>query len=481
MISVKFRLVFIISLVLVKTATPQSNYKVNISIPKAPNSDFYICYDLGPTTYVKDTIRTNSNGYCEFKTTNNFNGPRFEPRVNEGLYSIVNIEGKKICVFILNKDTEFSITVDNKITINNSFENSSYQEYLTACSVIANKQSGLKNDKNLSQKTLDSLWKITVDDYLLIKNNFIKKNPEFLSSKLEAISQYPDKAKFDDNDKDLAFRKYKNEFIENNLILNDPRVIRSKQFYNNLDYFFSKLCYVNSDSLNAALDFILTSSKSNEIVFRSLIERFIYQLSGDAGILFKQDALYFLSKKYITTGSLTWEDKDFIDAMKYYEEKVGKILIGKVAPDLMAIDEVTNLDYSLHAQNADIIVLYFYNFKNNYIQGLKELRTIAQNNSKKNVKYLTIFVPETMEDQLSFAYKEGPMGTLNLEGDWKLQGEGGSVKMDLFEILSTFKSHADPFLVEELINPEIFILDTDKKILFKNLNLNQLNQLISTR
>lgn len=419
-----------------------AGYEIKVKLKPLKNKPVYLGYHYGDNQYVVDTAMLNNNSEAIFKKNR---------KLPEGMYLIV-LPNMKYFNVIISNNQKFNIENDTNnlylnLNIENDEENKLFADYQRQLYLNQHLENDYK-EKTKQYPDSETYYNQIVDksksDLLAKKNEWIEKHPDWLFTKiLKAI--LPTDFTFD------AQKYFKN------VDFTDERLLFSPAFSNKLDDFFTSLSSLtvnNIDSLDKAIDYILMQSMKNPSVYEEITKYLIgqFDLSGNYP---NPDAFWYISSKYFLTGLCPWINDDFKAKLTKYSDKIHKICIGEPFPALYLSDENDKKAKITDTKSNYTLVVFWNPECEHCVDYLNKLKTIYQSYNRQQFEVVGVLT-------------------------------GTNAKLWKEEIKNyTWKNYYDSKLLNDFIEelflvhtPQIFLLDKDKKIIAKDILIEELKNLI---
>lgn len=345
------------------TTLAADGYKIKCRINGVKDSAVYLAYYFGDKQYLKDTAIADANGNLEFTGKEALPG---------GIYLVV-VPKRRYFEIIVDKEQMFSLETDTAdftkfMKIKGSKENDLFYGYLAFITEKSKEMEPLKeklkgfDEKSKEAKGIkDQMAAIDkqVKDYKL---KYITENGNTLLAKVFKTSQEPEvpEAPVLSNgkkDSTFAYRYFKAHYWDG-VDFSDDRILRTPVFANKLKFYMEKLVLQIPDSINRDADELIAKAEKNKELFKYVV--YYVTNTYETSNLMGADAVFVhMVKNYYKTGKAFWVTDTVLKKINDRGDQLDKILIGKVAPDLLVQD--TNLvNHSLSKFNSDITLLYFY-------------------------------------------------------------------------------------------------------------------------
>lgn len=266
---------------LAQVKKPGSNssvgHAIQISLKPYQNTKIYIGTNYGNNRVLADSCLLNEKSEGVFKGTQ---------KLTPGIYFVVNPKYNILFDFIVDDAQQFKIIADTSnianYTIIGSKENDLFKEYSTAVNKLGGELAGIENNFKAAKSANDSsLFRqqyIAKDKELKDKrNSFMKAHPNSMMSYLLNVMQRPEAPSIPviNGKADSLYPYYyvKNHFWDN-VIFNDNRLIRTPFFEAKLDEYFKNYVARDADSIIEEVQYMLTVAKTGKEIYPFLLFKF---------------------------------------------------------------------------------------------------------------------------------------------------------------------------------------------------------------
>lgn len=446
---------FVISFVGAKDA-----YNIKITLAGYANKSIKLAYYYGEKQYIKTESTTNAKGEVVFK------GDSVLP---VGVYLAVYDENNSYFEFLVEEqffsiEAQYSETKSDNITqslkAKNSTQNTAFFQYLQLISLQKkeadeiNKQlEKIEKDPSKQDEVL-ALEKKLADIDAAIKDyqkGIVKNYKGKLFAKLILASGRPT-IPAEITDKTARFYYYRNHFW-NDFDFSYSGLLYTPAYQQRIKEYVNNLTVQEPDSVIQSVDYLIQQSKANKETFRYTLIWALNEYAKTKAICF--DAVYvYIAQKYYETGQADWVDKEQLDKIIKNANNLSKILCGKKAADIKPKTE-TYATPSLYSIKAKYTAVFIWEIDcvqcKKYAQQLKK---VYDSYKDKGFTIYSVELGNKKEQWKEYSSNEN-IGWINLHQS-DLQG---SVRED-YNII---------------FNPQIFLLDENKKIVLKQLDAEQLD------
>jgi peroxiredoxin len=450
------------SLIFSSVAVAGNGADIKVKIGGLKDTICFLAHYYGDKQFIVDTGRIDHNGRAVFKTKEKLPG---------GIYLIAT-PSKKYFEIIIDKEQDFSVETDtldlmNHVIVKGSQDNTYFYEYLgfirerqKEIEPIKEKLKVTKNKDSLDllQKQASAIDK-QVKDY---KINFAKDHPNsflaviFKSMMEPEIPEIPTLAN-GRKDSTFAYRYFKAHFFDN-LDFSDERILRTPILYNKVKQYMETVTVQIPDSINVSADIVLDKAKANKEIFKFLTSHLTYYYESSK-IMGMDGVFVHLALKYIDKNQAFWIDSAHIAKIRDRAKVLEPILIGKKCPPIIMPD-TSNMLQSLYNVKAKYTVVYFWSYDCSHCK--KETPVLQAMYKKMKPDGVEIFAVGTEQKTEPWKkyIKENDLNWINVSDPYYQTG---------------FKRTFDVYQT-----PIIFLLDENKKIIAKRLDVENLEKILQS-
>jgi len=441
-----------------------SAYRIEVQIENFQGKVCYLGYPYGPKKYLADTAEINSEGKFVFEGSKPLDG---------GLYFVYSPVPESLYFDLIVAESNFSVVTDTvdliaKMKTQGSLENEvffNFQRFMRD----KQKQGGqlneqLKNTTEQGEKDRISAQLADLDKEVKgYRAELLSKYPEtfaatFINSTVNIeVPDAPKDSSGKDIDPNFAYKYYKAHYFDN-IDFSDKKMLRTPNFHAKIEDYLEKMTLKHPDSIVASASTIIEKARANDEIFRYCVVHITskYETSNIMGM----DAVFVdLSERYYLSGDAYWADSALTAKISDRVARLKPNLLGKQAPRMMLVDTLMQPS-SLYSLQADYFVLYFYDpdcghckkktpvLKDLYDTKLKDLGVkVVATNIKKDVKKWKTYIKD---QQLNWINLADPNIRSNFRYEYNLE-----------------------------TTPIIYILDAEKKIIAKKLDVDQIEEFIN--
>jgi peroxiredoxin len=452
-------LAIFVSLIGIQTTSAQNAYSIKIRVTGLRDSTCYLAHYYGKGSYIsKDTAKADAKGNLLFEG---------KEKLPEGVYLVVL--PKTYFDIIVAGEQNFTMETDTsaiveKMKVTGSKENTLFYDFQRV--MVENGRSASEIQKQIKEKKGDTVAlkaqiaeiEKKVMDY---RRQFVENNKTAFSAKVIKMSfepEIPDAPVLANGRKDstFAFRYYRQHFFDN-VDFSDERMLRTPIFTTKIETFIKNLTWQIPDSINKAADFIIGKAKAN----KELLRYCIYYITNtyETSSIMGMDAVFvYMAEKYYLSGVAWWIDEKTKEKFRERSSVLKPLLLGKKAPNLYLTD-TTGTFRELHKVQGKYIVLFFYDPDCGHCR--KETPKLVEFWKKNKGKGITIYAAniERKEENWRKFIKE--FKTQEWVNVWDSK------------TITDFRTKYDV-----TSTPQLYILDSEKRIIAKKLAIEQIEDFI---
>ncbi len=437
---------------------------ITFNLPEHKNSDALIGYYYYGNIYVKDSLHFNNSGHAVYKT----NTP-----LQQGIYQLF-INNNKHFDFLVADDQNFDISVQKGGTtpeITASAESENFQRYINFTTGQINHQKELTDKRERFKTIADSVQKIDEElaqmskDVLNFQFTENAKYPDSFYAQILLANYEPeiDKNKIppfylqnDSLQKVFEYDYRKNHYWDY-FDLGDLRMWYTPYIQTRLNKYLNNVLVQKPDSVIPEVIRLIEQHKKNKPIFQNLTS-FILNNSIQSNIMGIENVFVAIANKYYLSGEAFWANEQLLKQIRQDVALRENNLIGMTAKELLLEDTVGDY-HSLLQQSSKYTILVFWEPECGHCQTeIPKLynEVFLQNN-------LSVFAVCTMNNKLKwqeFIHEHELRDWINVWDPYQTSNFN-----QLYGVQST---------------PSIFLLDEDKKIIAKNMNVDNLKKIIES-
>ena len=467
LVYMRTRFIYILSMLIIGVFTvgfSQSKaYEIGVQIKNFKGDVLYLGYPYGDKKYLADTAQLNGDGFFVFDGTTELDG---------GLYFIYSPPPANLYFDLIVAESEFQLQTDTTdiiqhMKLTGSEENAIFFDFQRF--MREKQKSGAELSEKLKsendeagQEKIKEQLKALDAEVKAYRENLLNKFPQkfvskFISSTIPVeVPEGPKDENGNDIEPNFAYHYYKKHYFDN-IDFSDKKMLRTPGFHGKLEDYLEKITVKHPDSIIASLDVIISKARANDEVFRYCVQNLThkYETSNIMGM----DAVFVdLADKYYLSGDAFWADEATISKIK---DRVGRLkpnLLGNAAPRLLLMDTLMRPVNALNIK-ADYMVLYFYDPDCGHCKKVTpQLRDLYHGTLKElGVAVVAADIKKETDEWKKYIK--------NQKLDW--------VNLADPNLRSNFRYE---YNIET--TPLIYILDDQKKIIAKKLDVNQVEEFI---
>jgi thiol-disulfide isomerase/thioredoxin len=429
-----------------------------------------------------DTLVLDRHGKGVFEGPDPFEG---------GLY-LVYFDPNHYFDFILGDDQVLSIRADTadlagSLQFEGSEDNRIFQEYKE---YLEQKRSDLEARQALLDSTTDAAESARIRE----AQKKINRDMESFMDRIE--SEHPDLFVSDfigatrepfppeellngsrRHDDSIRYFYYKQHFLDR-FDPFDIRLLHTPVYENKINNYISRAVTQHTDSLIAAVDFLLGGARGKEDLYRYLLIT-LFNHFADSKYMGMEVVYFHIAENYYIPDA-TWSSPDFISKLKENLERNKPTLIGEIAPNLIlrrippehfqmaaqdtAIKRDPHIgeDFFLHDIDARYTILYFWEADCGHCKTITPaLYEVYSRLKDRGVEVVAVHVINSIEG------KEKWIDFVNEHG--------------LYDWINCWSPYSNEFrrLYNLQAYPQLYLLDRDKKIIGKRISPEQAELIIN--
>ena len=447
---------------------------IKLHIKSLKNAKMYLGTYYEKKRIVADSTLIDQNGNGAF-----YNKQKF----TQGVYFLVTPSLNALQDFIIGPQQEFLIESDTSfnepIKIVGSPDNDlflKYNDYMNEKGKsmkdieISYAEAGVFNDSNERRKNLVMQYNVINREMKDYREKLVKDNPDAFLSMLLNVSKRPEVPAIPiingKPDSSYPYRYIKAHFWDETEF-NDERLIRTPFFEEKIDEYFDRLVPKDPDSIIKEVRFIMAYARSNKEMFSYFLNKFTNKFWFPK-YLGEDKVFIFLFENYFSKGDtvyVTAESRK--NVRERYFKLVGNFVGNKAVP--INLKDTSGVPISLYNVQAPLVFLVFYNPTCGHCRTqIPRVDSFYRANWKsKRVVIFAVNVGREIPVWKDFIKEFKLKGWYNgyePEADEISEAKQGRSFRQSFDIHST---------------PMFFLLDKDKRIIGKELSLEQYDDLIN--
>lgn len=456
---------FVVFLLLIASQITAQNHKIDIYLPGAANKTVQLGYHYINKVYIRDTTMLNEEGYGTWQG---------DSPLPQGLYKVF-LNKTHHFDFLLGKDQEFSLSnstfVATDTKIQGSLETEEFIDYLKFLlsmkrqSSALNKQLNKANEEekkeihtklNALNNEMRTYWAKTGEKYpesLLYKFMIANEVPSL------DITSLPEEIQKNDSLLNIARFNYLRAHYWDYFDYTDERLLYTPFYKTKLEKWFNTILYPSYDSVKPYVYSFLKDVKSSQRILQYTTSYFLNQSINSK--IMGMDALFVdLARDFYLTGEAFWASDESLEKIRENVLFFENNLIGNTAPDLTL--ESFKGDYkNLHEIQSELTMVLIYEPNCSHCKEMvpKIYKDIYLPNSHKGLQVYAIYSMSDKKEWEEFLNKHQMFDWINVWDEYHTSG---------FKVLYDARK-----------TPCVYILDQNKEIIAKKLNMDGIKVFIN--
>ena len=445
-------------------------FRIDVQIKGWENKKVYFEYHYGKKNLIIDSLLLGNSGKAYVKGDTAMPG---------GIYMMV-LPQKAFVEFIMDKNNQFfslstdTINIIDHLKFKNSDDNEAFLSFQKhAYSNWARNDWYQKRIRN-NYNNPDSVNKINdeIQAFNDIQNEYRKKfisqhKNSFLATVITALMEPTvpdppvDKSLSPEAQKQAArmwkYHYYKNHYWDN-IDFSDARLLRTTLIENKINSFFTRVVPNSVDSIIVESERLIEKSKANPEVYRFVVNKLLsnFEMSGK----WSNDNIFVaLANKYYLSGQAPWADSSFVQQLAFRVKMMTPTLLGKRIPTTVFTTMDDSQNFVIDTIPAKIMLLYFWSSDCEHCKKYTpKLHELYERYKDQGVKVVAITATTNFDEWRQYVKAQNYT-------DWT----NGYYKGDYVQLLN---------LYDVYMTPRIFILDQNKTIIQKDLEVKSIEKII---
>lgn len=455
-----------------------NKYNIEFTIKGVSDTVIYVGHHLGAKKYVIDTIRMDSNCHGVMKGNKD---------IHKGIYLVVMPSRNMMFFeFLMGPEGQrnFSIETDtanyvNNMKIKGSPENVAFNVYQRHMMEMqtermniekAIKEAGDDNEakeaqyekmRNLNERRIEYMKKVEEENKGTLFGSIMRSMHEV------EIPDFPRDENGVITDSAFQYKYYKEHYFDY-IDFEEEGLVRTPIYESKLDYYFEKMVVPSPDSLIVDAHKVIKKSydegymKGDTLIYQYTLSHLLNYFEESK--IMGYDAVFVaIAEDWYLSGKAEWADTAFMSKLKERVEKITPTRLGSIAFNLTRMQSADDRYYNLHDLKDDFTVLIFWEPSCGHCKKeVPKLITEYRDTLKDlGVKVFAIYTQYDKKEWIDFINEKEIK-----EDGWINVWDGPyphSKFRDYYDIYST---------------PVIYVLDKNKKIIGKRLNVENIKDLI---
>lgn len=456
-------------------ASSENKTAVSSSGGEAENMDFKVKVEgiseggvilvgtYGDQQYKADSVGIGKDGYAHFK--------KDEP-MKQGLYYAL-FPDQEIVQLIVAEDQTFTITAKrNDIVktaqVEGSLENQILYENMVYLMDIDPNITSVSNQMKSHQEGTDNYNVLKEKRDALVAErdayleDFFNKYSDALFTKYKMAGQNPkvrDVRAPDgsvDNIKQVYY--YRTEFWDN-VDFSDDRLLQTPVIGNKLKRYITELTVQHPDSIISSTKLLLSKVLDKPEYYKFFANWITIKYEPTKTTLMDSEAVFsYMIKNYFTYDRAFWSDSAEVYALQLRAKEMGNSLVGQKGPNVK-VPDINGGVSELYDLKTPYIIVYMYNPQCEHC--MKETPQLVANLRQWKNEGISVYAIALDTD----------------DAEWRqyVREKGMQDFVNVFD--PTNRSIYATYYVDN--TPEIYVLNPDREIIGKNLNVNQIMTVIN--
>ena len=458
-----------------KTAVGTNNQgrAIQISLKPYPkDTKIYLGTNYGNSKVFADSCILNEKSEGVFKS---------KDKLTPGIYFLVSPKMSILFDFLVDDLQQFKITADTtdlkNVLITGSKENEMFKNYSQVVNNLFVELNQIEQNFKTANTEKDSA--IFKEAYLVkdkeIKQKrraYIAENPGSMMSFLLNTMEVPEAPSIpivNGKADSLYPYRYVKDHYWDNIVFNDNRLLRTPFFENKLDDYFKNYISREPDSIISEVQYMLTVAKTGKEIYPFLLFKFTNKYISPE--FMGQDKVFLhIYQNFFAKGDTTLLSEASKKSLRERAYSLMANQLGLPAP-ILVLNDLNEKRFALHNMKATYTFIAFWDptcshckveipkldsiYKASWIK--HDIKVIAVNTNAKEMTLWKEFIKDNKLDQWINAYQTDE--DLNKE---ITEGKPTTIRQ-LYDVFKT---------------PTFYLLDKDKKIVAKNLSIEQFNDFI---
>lgn len=437
----------------ISAAYAQQMVQIDFKLSNFVGDTLLSAYYMGDKAYVSDTIVV-KNGLAKLTRKEELEG---------GMYLLVH-KGAPIFNFILSKgDQKFSMeadvkNVENTMKVKGSKENQIFHEYM-----LFLKQMKAKSEEIYTKK--EDLLKL--DDMVKERQlKIIKDNPTSFTAKIIASTFQPNTSQMltvdGKVDSVAQFYYYKAHYFDD-FDFSEHRFVRTNILKSKFMYYLEKLTTPHADSIIVSVDYILGKAQANKEVYKVVVVELLNHYAASKVICMDKVYVHIADKYYCSPqapfGGAFWVKQEQLDKICTNANELRTSMCYAKAPNLK-LNDLNGNPKELYAIQAKYTVVFFWD---------PDCHTCKKYSER---------MMEVYDSLKMYGVEVFGICSKNIDEYDKCKKKADEMQLKWTNVGDPYNTGRSKILYNVKSNPQIYLLDKDKKILYKRLDVDQLIDIV---
>ncbi len=456
------------------TSVANLGHAIQISLKPYQNTKVYIGTNYGNNKVLADSCVLNEMSEGIFQS---------KEKLTPGIYFVVSPKMSILFDFLVDDKQQFKISADTldlkNISITGSKDNELFQNYSKSINDLFVQLNAIENNYKTAKNEKDSAsFKeayLTKDKEIKDKRkSFITANPNSMMSFLLNTMQVPDAPAIpivNGKADSLYPYRYVKDHYWDNIVFNDNRLVRTPFFEKKLDDYFKNYVSREPDSVIEEVQYMLTVAKTGKEIYPFLLFKFTNKYISPE--FMGQDKVFLhIYQNFFAKGDTVLLNEASKKSLRDRAYSLMANQLGLPAP-ILVLNDVEDKRFALYNINAPFTFIAFWDPTCSHCKvEIPKLDSMYKASWKAlNIKVVSVNInAKELTSWKSFIK------------DHKLEGWINGYQTD--EDLNREIKEGKPTTIRQLYDvyktPTFYLLDKNKKIIAKNLSIEQFNDFIQS-
>ena len=457
-----------------KPTNADLGHNIQITLKPYQDAKVYLGTNYGNARVLADSCVLNSKSEGVFAS---------KQKLTPGIYFVVSPKMSILFDFIVDEKQQFKILADTldlkNITIIGSNENILFQNYSKSINELFIQLNGIEQQFKSATSAKDSaLFKeayLNKDKEIKQKRkSFIEANPKSMMSFLLNTMEVPETPSIPivngKADSLYPYRYVKSHYWDN-VVFNDNRLLRTPFFEKKLDDYFKNIVSREPDSVIEEVQYMLTVAKTGKEIYPFLLFKFTNKYISPE--FMGQDKVFLhIYQNFFAKGDTVLLNEASKKSLRDRAYSIMANQLGLPAP-ILVLNDVNDKRFALHNVKAQYTFVAFWDPTCSHCKvEIPKLDSIYKASWKAlDVKVVSVNINFKELSAWKNFIKEHQME------DWY---NGYQTEEDYSREIKEGRPTTIRQLYDVYKTPTFYLLDKNKKILAKNLTIEQFNDFLQT-
>lgn len=460
---------------------PSLNTYTRIQIDGVANTEVFLANYYGNKLYYADTARTDANGLAQFDG---------RPYDEQGKYAVVVPGNPYFDIIIGNEPVSVQTdTLDlvGNLQVHEGWNNKEFYSYVK----FINDMRGLRAphdtiiaDSLSTEKQIEKARKALVklnDEVVERQNSIIAAQPDKLFAKYMHMMidvQVPEDIGegLDDKEKQTERYQWYKAHYWDNVDLTDNRMVRDQAFHKTLERYVEKVLPQIPDSLAAEAQRFITRVEGKDDLYKYIVHHFTWY-TETSKMMCMDKAFVFMVDTYYASGLCPWTEGEKLEKIITAADTKRATLCDNTFPNIILKD--VNGDWTpVLGTTTKYTVVVVWEHSCGHCK--KEMPVLLDfyNNHKDLVSVYSIGNDYERDPWLEFIEKHGLEDFTNVSDDPSISNDNPEMVRAMLMCCTNLESLNFRKTLDINSTPKIWLLDENHEILAKQMNSEQLEDLL---